>query len=252
MNGSPAEAAAPRAPTAARREALLRRLGLEPSTSEVLRFFLDAALPAEGARVLDAGCGRVSAMVPFRERIAEFVGADIQPPDPLPGWMDRFVRTDICREPGAFPEATFDTVLSSFTIEHFADPPAALSTLHGWLRPGGSIVITTVNRGHPFVNAYLSMPRVVVRPLQRLVKASAADAHPLVGACNTPAALRDALAAAGFTEIELATTDHLARAWSRRLPAYIAGLIGDLAAHRFPARRSTIVARAVRPASGEA
>jgi SAM-dependent methyltransferase len=248
VNGAPAEPAALRVPSpAARREALLRRLGLEPSTGDVVRYFLDAALPAQGARVLDAGCGRVSALTPFRGRIAEFVGVDIHEPDPLPSWIDRFVLADLCREADAFPEATFDVVLSSFTVEHFADPPAAFGTLRGWLRPGGSIVVTTVNRGHPFVNAYLLMPRFVGRPLQRFVKASAADAHPLVGACNTPPALRDALATAGFTEIELVTTDHLARAWSRRLPAYVGGLIGDLAAHGVPARRSTIVARAVRP-----
>ncbi len=237
----------PASPGRPRREALLRRLGLEPSTGEVVRFFLDAALPAEGARVLDAGCGRVSAFVPFRDRIAEFVGVDIHEPEPPLPWLDRFVRADLCRDTDAFPPATFDAVLSSFTVEHFEDPPAAFRVLYGWLRPGGALVVTTVNRGHPFVNTYLSIPRAVGRPLQRLVKASAADAHALVGRCNTPAALRDALAAAGFAEIELVTTDHLARAWSRRLPAYAAGLIGDLAAHGYPARRSTIVARALRP-----
>jgi len=231
----------------ARREALLRRLGLEPSTADVVRFFLDAALPAEGARVLDAGCGRVSALAPFRERIAEFVGVDIQEPRPRPPWLDHFVQADVCRDSGAFPEKTFDLVLSSFTVEHFQDPAGALRILLSWLRPGGTIVITTVNRGHPFVKLYLSVPRPLARPLQRVLKASSGDAHPLVGACNTPAALRDALVETGFSEIELVTTDHLARAWSRRLPAYVAGIIGDLATHSFPARRSTIVARALRP-----
>lgn len=230
-----------------RREALLRRLGLEPSTGDVVRFFLDAALPAQGARVLDAGCGRTSALVPFRDRIAEFVGVDIHEPEPPPPWLDRFVKADLCRDADAFPPATFDAALSSFTVEHFQDPPAALRVLFGWLRPGGAIVISTVNRGHPFVNAYLSIPGAIGRPLQRMVKASAADAHALVGRCNTPAALRDALNGAGFVEVDLVTTDHLARAWSRRLPAYATGLIGDLAAHGYPARRSTIVARALRP-----
>ena len=132
-------------------------------------------------------------------------------------------------------------------MEHFADPPAALRTIGGWLRPGGSLVLSTVNRGHPFVNAYLSLPRAIVRPLQRQVKAMAADVHPLVGACNTPALLRAALEEAGYIDIELVTVDHLTRAWGRRFPAYLAGLLGDLAAHPFPGRRSTIVARARRP-----
>ncbi len=108
-------------------------------------------------------------------------------------------------------------------------------------------MITTVNRSHPFVNAYLSLPPWLGRPLQRFVKASAADAHPLVGVCNRPADVRKALEDAGYVGVEIVTTDHLARAWGRRLPSYLVGLIGDLAAHPMPARRSTIVARARRP-----
>jgi SAM-dependent methyltransferase len=230
-----------------RRAALARRLGLQPATSEVVRFFLDAALPQSDAVVLDAGCGRVSALVPFRSRIAELVGVDIEVPETAPPWLDRFVRADLCTDTDAFPPATFDAILSSFTVEHFDDPAAAFRTLAAWLRPGGSIVITTVNRAHPFVNAYLSLPGLVGRPLQRLVKAGPMDAHRLVGRCNTPALLRAALQQAGLVDIEVATTDHLARAWARRLPTFIAGVAGDLVAHPFPARRSTIVARASRP-----
>lgn len=230
------------------RFAILPRLRLSPSAGELVRRFLDEALPAAGARALDAGCGRVSGFVPFRPRIGELVGVDIHAPArPLP-WLDRFVIADLCRDTEAFPAGAFDVALSSFTVEHFADPPAALRTIGGWLRPGGSLVLSTVNRGHPFVNAYLSLPRAIVRPLQRQVKAMAADVHPLVGACNTPALLRAALEEAGYIDIELVTVDHLTRAWGRRFPAYLAGLLGDLAAHPFPGRRSTIVARARRPA----
>jgi SAM-dependent methyltransferase len=212
----------------------------------VVRFFLDVALPEDGGHVVDAGCGRVSALVPFRGRIVELVGVDIHPLGrPLP-WLDRFVVADICADPGALPAGSMDVVLSSFTIEHFADPPAAFRTIATWLRPGGTLVLTTVNRAHPFVGAYLSLPRAVSGRLQRLVKSGPADAHRLVGACNSPVALRAALAGAGFGDIELITTDHLARAWGRRRTTFAAGLIGDLAAHRFPARRSTIVGRAVR------
>jgi len=237
-----------RSRTAGERERLLRWLGLQPSTGEVVRFFLDAAIPDGGGRVVDAGCGRVSALVPFRSRIAELTGVDIHPLDRPLAWLDRFVVADLCTDPGALPAGSVDVVLSSFTVEHFADPPAAFRTIATWLRPGGTLVLTTVNRAHPFVGAYLSLPRVVSGRLQRLVKAGPGDAHRLVGACNDPAALRQALAGAGFDEIELITTDHLARAWGRHRATFAAGLLGDLAAHRFPARRSTIVGRAVRAA----
>lgn len=230
------------------RFAILPRLGLRPAAGEVVGRFLDEALPAAGARALDAGCGRVSALVAFRPRVGELVGVDIhEPARPLP-WLDRFTVADICTDADALPAGTFDVVLSSFTVEHFADPPAALRTIAGWLRPGGWLVVTTVNRGHPFVNAYLSLPRSLAGPLQRLVKATPADAHRLVGACNTPALLAAALVEAGYVDAEVATVGHLARAWGRRLLTYLAGLVGDLAAQPFAGRRSTIVARARRPA----
>lgn len=194
--------------------------------------------------VLDAGCGRASALSAFRPRIARLVGVDIHAPDPPLPWLDGFRLADLCTMPEAFPPASFDVVLSSFTLEHFADPEAAMRHIRGWLRPGGTLVVTTVNRRHPLVNGYLSLPPVVGRPLQRTVKATAADAHPLVGACNSPRRVRDALAEAGFVAIQVRTTAHLARAWQRRLPAYALGLLGDVAAQRFPERRSTIVARA--------
>jgi len=70
-----------------------------------------------------------------------------------------------------------------------------------------------------------------------------------VGACNTPRLIRDGLIAAGYEDIRIVTTDHLARAWGRTLPTWGLGLIGDVAAHTMPARRSTIVAQARKPAA---
>ena len=230
-----------------RRERLLRRLGLVPTAGDVTHAFLDAALPASGAVVVDAGCGRVSAMRPFRDRVSELIGVDIHAPDaPLP-WLDRFVQADLCRDGDALTPASLDVALSSFAVEHFHDPVAALRTLAGWLRPGGWLILTTVNRAHPFVDAYCAMPRGLAGPLQRIVKAGPGDAHVLVASINTPARLRAALLAAGFADVELITTDHLARAWQRRRGTFAVGLVGDLAAHAFPLRRSTMVVRARRP-----
>ncbi len=226
------------------RLALLPRLGLAPSTLQTLNGFLDAALPQAGASVLDAGCGRLSALVAFRSRIDRLVGVDIHAPDPPLPWLDEFRAADLCSDADAFPPASFDLVLSSFTVEHLENARAAMINVRRWLRPGGSLVITTVNRRHPFVDAYLSLPSTLRIPLQRAIKVSSADAHVLVGTCNTPRLLRLALADAGFGRIDMRTTGHLARAWQRRLPAFALGLLGDLAAQPIPARRSTIVVRA--------
>jgi SAM-dependent methyltransferase len=178
----------------------------------------------------------------FRPRIGRLVGADIHEPSaPLPH-LDEFAVLDLCGAPDGFPIGSFDVVLLSFTLEHLADPPAALANLRRWLRPGGTLVATTVNRRHPFVAAYLGLPDGSRRRLQPLVKARAADAHPLVGACNDPASVRAALVDAGFTDVRLTTVGHLARAWGRHWPTFALGLVGDLLTVPFPARRSTIVA----------
>lgn len=243
-----------------RRFAVLPRLGIRPPLRDVVRAALDGAFArAETGRaagsdgshavtVLDAGCGRVSALVPYRARIGRFVGADIHRPAPgsLPH-LDDFVEADLCADPGAFPAASFDVVLSSFTVEHFADPGAAFASIRTWLRPGGTLVLVTVNRRHPFVAAYLDLPVGPRARLQRMVKATAADAHPLVGACNEPGVLRAALAAVGYDAIEIRSVGHLARAWGRSLPGYLLGLAGDLLAQPFPSRRSTIVVSARAP-----
>jgi SAM-dependent methyltransferase len=239
-------------PRASRRARISRRLGLVPTTQDVVGSWLDAALPVRGASALDAGCGRLSQLRPFRDRIGRFVGVDIHRPARPVAWLDEFHVADLCTDAAAFPAETFDLVLSSFTVEHFANPRSAFRIIHGWLRPGAWLVVTTVNRAHPFVNAYLSLPRDLRGRAQHLVKATAADAHPLVGACNTPAEMRAALRDAGFVDLELVTTDHLSRAWARRLPTWALGLAGDLAAHSMPGRRSTIVARGRKAPAGTA
>ena len=217
------------------------------AVSRLVRAALDAAIAEAETRspgsvaALDAGCGRVSALAPFRPRIGHLVGADIHPlAAPLPH-LDEFVIADLCGPASSFPDESFDVVLSSFTIEHFADPPAALANLARWLRPGGTLVATTVNRRHPFVWAYLAVPSFVRGRVQRLVKASAADAHPLVGSCNIPALLLSAARDAGFADVRLDTVGHLERAWGRMVAGRLLGRLGDAMAAPFPSRRSTIV-----------
>jgi SAM-dependent methyltransferase len=234
--------------TEAGRFALLPRLRIGPPVGTLVHEAIDDALTVAERRgsgtiaALDAGCGRVSALRAFRPRIGRLVGADIhEPPTPL-RHLDEFAIVDLCREPDGFPAGSFDVVLSSFTLEHFADPRAALANLRLWLRPGGTLVATTVNRRHPFVAAYLALPAGLRRRLQPLVKATAADAHPLVGACNDPVAVRSAMAEAGFTDVRLSTVGHLARAWGRHWPTFALGVVGDLLTAPFPSRRSTIVA----------
>jgi len=230
------------------RNKVLSRAGLDPGFTVRLGSILERAV-AEAPRgssgdlvTLDAGCGRRSPLAPFRPRIDRFVGADIHAPDPPPGYLDEFVSVDLCGPGSAFEEAAFGLIMSNFTMEHFQDPSAALANFARWLRPGGVLVVTTVNRRHPFVWTYLNLPPPMRRTLQRSIKASDADAHALVGACNDPGAITGAMTTSGFERIEIETVGHLARAWARRWPAFALGVAGDVAANRFEGRRSTIIA----------
>ena len=237
-----------------RRLKILPRLGIAPSVSELVRAELTTAIDvaarrSEAVAVLDAGCGRMSALRPFRDRIERFVGADLHPVEhgSLP-FLDEFVVADLCRDANSFPESTFDIVLSSFTIEHFAEPRAAFANFARWLRPGGVLVATTVNRRHPFVGAYLSAPSPLRDAAQRYMKANA-EAHRIVGACNSPQEIRDALDAAGFESVRMSVVGNLAHAWRRRVPTFAVGLVGDILASSIPSRRSTIVVAATKRAS---
>ena len=192
--------------------------------------------------VLDAGCGRKSPLVRFRGRIDRLVGVDLHEPDPPLAYLDEFVVVDLCGPGGNIPDDAFDLILSHFTLEHLADPSKALKNMHRWLRPGGTLVLTTVNRRNPFVAAYLGLPRGLQRRIQPLVKARLADAHPLVGACNDPDAIRSGLSAAGFGSPDLEMVPNLARAWSRRLWTFAIGAVGDVVTMASASRRSTILA----------
>ena len=236
---------------------LLEMAGPRPTLREVRTAMLDRAfeeleatdrgIERRGLDVLDAGCGRRSPLLPYRKRIRRFAGADLHVPAPGEmAFLDTFVRADLCRDGDAFAPRSVDLVLSNFTLEHFADPTAALANMARWLRPGGRLVVTTVNRRHPFVGAYLSLPAPFRGALQRLVRP--ADPHPLVGTCNDPRTVAGALRGAGLEGVRVETVGHLARAWARRWPTFLLGLLGDLAAGPFPSRRSTILAMGSAPA----
>lgn len=213
---------------------------------------LEAASPGHRLIALDAGCGHASPLAPSRHRLQRLVGVDIHRPDPIPAYLDEFAEVDLCGPPEALPAGTFDLVLSNFTLEHFADPPTAIRNLARCLRPGGILLLSTVNRRHPFVDAYLRLPPRLRSPLQVTVKATAADAHPLVGACNDPSAVRSALADAGLDAVQVEMVSNLAHAWGRRRVTFLIGAVGDLLCHTMPGRRSTIVAWARRPLAPEA
>jgi SAM-dependent methyltransferase len=122
-----------------------------------------AAAPA-GARVLEVGCGPGHLSI----RLARQHGLDVTGLDLDPAMIDRAQANanrpgngDQCRPTLlvgdvaalAFPEGSFDLVVSTLSMHHWADPTAGLAEIGRVLRPGTRALIWDFRPGvrpHPF------------------------------------------------------------------------------------------------------
>jgi len=102
--------------------------------SEVRTF--SSSLPP-GARVLDAGAGETQYKPLFRQH--RYTAVDLAIGDA--GWDYSAIDAlaDLTRLP--FRDGAFDAALNIVTLEHLAEPAAALSELARVLRPGASLLI---------------------------------------------------------------------------------------------------------------
>lgn len=124
------------------RDALVAQFGCDPR----------ALRPLEGLRILDIGCGGGLLSEPMARLGAEVVGVD-----PAPGNVDVArlharqsglaidYRTATAEDLAAAGES-FDVVLAMEVVEHVADVEAFLATCAGMVRPGGVLVLATINR----------------------------------------------------------------------------------------------------------
>ncbi len=86
-------------------------------------------------RVLDIGCG----LQPYRKllgpKVTEYVGMDRPGPYAKPD-----VEGDALNLP--FPDASFDSVMSTQVLEHVTDPMRAMKAAARVLKPGGRLALT--------------------------------------------------------------------------------------------------------------
>lgn len=108
--------------------------------------------PLEGLRILDIGCGGGLLSEPMCRLGAEVVGVD-----PAPGNIEiarlhaaegglRIDYRAATAEDLAAAGETFDVVLAMEVVEHVADVGAFLATCASMVRPGGILVLATINR----------------------------------------------------------------------------------------------------------
>jgi SAM-dependent methyltransferase len=101
---------------------------------EMIADLLDARRFASG-RLLDVGCGNKPYYEMFADQIQAYIGLD---PDHHHSCPD--VVADVSRLP--FPDASFDTVLTTQVIEHVPQPERMMAEISRVLAPGGCMILT--------------------------------------------------------------------------------------------------------------
>lgn len=119
-----------------------------------------AAAAGEGARVLDVGCGPGHLAL----QLARRHGLDVTGIDLDPAMVERaeanadgrvghggavtrptFIVGDVASL--AFPDASFDVVVTTLSLHHWADPAAGLAEIGRVLRPGGRALVWDLRPG---------------------------------------------------------------------------------------------------------
>lgn len=108
--------------------------------------------PLSGLRVLDIGCGGGLLSEPIARMGADVLGADASPKNigiASTHAAQTGVKVDyraITAEQLAADGETFDVVLNMEVVEHVADVDYFISTCASMVRPGGIMLISTINR----------------------------------------------------------------------------------------------------------
>jgi SAM-dependent methyltransferase len=128
-----------------------------------------AAAAPDGARVLEVGCGpgRLAILLGRRHGL-DVTGLDLDPAmvERARGNAARSAR-EHGREPAflvgdvaalAFPDRSFDLVVSTLSMHHWADPTAGLSEIGRVLRPGGRALVWDFRAGRVPLHGHLPDP----------------------------------------------------------------------------------------------
>jgi ubiquinone/menaquinone biosynthesis C-methylase UbiE len=108
------------------------------------------AVPLEGARILDIGCGLGVYVRKFREFSDHVCGVDIDAIRLQEGARTTPGLILSASETLPFRDAAFDVVVLNEVIEHVRDDAATLKEALRVISPGGHVVIYAPNRLYPF------------------------------------------------------------------------------------------------------
>jgi SAM-dependent methyltransferase len=148
---------------------ILSRLLLGPFLARIAADV--AAVAPDGARVLEVGCGPGRLSTRLAHHGFEVTGLDLDPAmiararanTDRPGDGDRrrpsFLVGDVAAL--AFPDRSFDLVVSTLSMHHWADPAAGLAEIGRVLRPDARALIWDFRPGrrpHPFGPRHAHIP----------------------------------------------------------------------------------------------
>jgi SAM-dependent methyltransferase len=114
------------------------------------------AVAPDGARALEVGCGPGRLSVLLARRGLEVTGVDLDPAMIQRAQANAARSTDDDREPSflvgdvaslAFSDRSFDLVVSTLSMHHWADPSAGLAEIGRVLRPDGRVLIWDFRAG---------------------------------------------------------------------------------------------------------
>jgi 2-polyprenyl-6-hydroxyphenyl methylase/3-demethylubiquinone-9 3-methyltransferase len=117
-----------------------------------LRFIQDA-VPLRGARVLDVGCGGGILSESMARAGARVLGIDLSQAvldvadlHALDARVSVEYRAVAAEELAALEPGAFDLVTCMEMLEHVPDPAASVAALAALVKPGGDVIVSTLNR----------------------------------------------------------------------------------------------------------
>jgi ubiquinone/menaquinone biosynthesis C-methylase UbiE len=186
-------------------------------TTSAIPMLLAMAETAPGTRLLDLCCGTGRGAGAASALGAKADGVDVSPA------MIEFARADF---PSASfetgdaeaipkPDDTYDSVICSFGVMHVASPAIMFNEIARVLRPGGHVALS-----HWIGPPESVLFRIVFGTMQRLADMSVVPSSPPPFALSSEEAMREALEAAGFSDVSAVRLPLVFRAPKGQFPKH--------------------------------